>query len=381
LWQQLQQQPQAAAVAVAAELTTMWRILVAVDVVTQVVHAKTLPKQMQALVAFSRSNISVSLFDMPGLGDLHRKFTGLPESCEVLVGVRASSINPADRFSPGPLPQVMGSDLAGVVLAVEDSCKRLRPGDRVWADIGAVTYSGAQKSKENGAYAQVAVALETQLGAMPSNLDFREGASLPKVALTSYKALAWYGGAPYTGLDKTVLILGGSGGCGIAGIQLAKAFGAMRIVTTTSAANKDFVQQLGADEVIDYHAENWWDVLEDGSVDVIYDTVGQDGTGDRAMKKLRSGGYYVAIAGAHPSQPRSDVHIKWFINSDTNLDNVHILETLRNLVEQGKLRMQRLKSFKLSEILSAFSESAGGHVNGKLVIDVPSLPISHDEFF
>jgi len=355
--------------------------LVAAEAMSQLVHAQPLPTHMQALVAVSANNISVSLFDVPGLGDLHRKFTDLPESCEVLVGVRASSINPADRFSPGPFPQVMGSDLAGIVLAVEDSCKRLRPGDRVWADIGAVTYSGAQKGKENGAYAQVAVALETQLGTMPSNLDFREAASLPKVALTSYKALAWYGGAPYAGNNKTVLILGGSGGCGIAAIQLAKAFDATRVVTTTSAANKEFVQQLGADRVIDYHAENWWDVLPEGSVDVIYDTVGQAGTGDRAMKKLRSGGYYVAIAGAHPTQPRSDVHVKWFINSDTNLDNVNILEKLRGLVEEGKLRMERLKTFKLSDILTAFSESKGGHVNGKLVIDVPSLPTPHDEFF
>mmetsp|Transcript_76769 Transcript_76769/g.148293 ORF Transcript_76769/g.148293 Transcript_76769/m.148293 type:complete len:360 (-) Transcript_76769:254-1333(-) len=359
----------------------MWNFLVAAKVVSQLVQAQALPTLTQALVAFSSSNVSVTLFDVPGLGDLHRKFTGLPESCEVLVGVRASSVNPADRFTPGPFPQVMGSDLAGVVLAVEDTCKRLKPGDRVWADIGAVTYSGAQKGKENGAYAQVAVALETQLGGMPSNLDFQEAASLPKVALTSYKALAWYGGAPYAGLNKTVLILGGSGGCGITAIQLAKAFSATQIITTTSAANKDFVQQLGADKVVDYHAVNWWDVLADGSVDVIYDTVGQAGTGDRAMKKLRSGGYYVAIAGAHPSQPRSDVHVKWFINSDTNLNNFHILDTLRNLVEEDKLRMQRLKSFKLSDVLTAFSESAEGHVNGKLVIDVPSLPISHDEFF
>jgi len=95
--------------------------------------------------------------NVPELGDLHKTRSGLPDSCEVLVNVKYSSINPADRSSPGPYPQVMGSDLAGTVVAVEDSCKRLKVGDRVWADIGAVTSPG----KENGAFAPIAVALET----------------------------------------------------------------------------------------------------------------------------------------------------------------------------------------------------------------------------
>jgi len=347
------------------------------------------PGQIQALVATSSSHRSLTTFEAPSLGDLHKRFAGLPDSCEVLVGVRASSVNPADRTTPGPFPQVMGSDLAGVVMAVEPSCKRLHAGDHVWADIGAVTKAGGSKGKENGAYGQVAVALESQLGPMPQNLDFREAAALPKVALTSYKALSWYGGAPYSSENGTVLVLGGSGGCGITGIQLARALGATKVITTTSAANADFVRQLGAHEVIDYHSQNWWDVLADGSLDVVYDTVGQQGTGDRAMSKLRAGGYYVTITGALPAAARPDVHSSMFINSDTNLENLGLLEALRALVEADELRMRRLTPYPLQDILSAFNESASGHVNGKLVIDIPALSTPaqassaapHDEFF
>jgi len=267
----------------------------------------------------------------------------------------------------------MGSDIAGTVLEVEGACKRLKVGDKVWADIGAVAYYGSKKGKENGGFAPIAVALETQLGLMPANLDFDEAASLPKVALTGYKAMTWYGGAPFTSSNGTVLLLGGSGGTGSAGIQLAKALGATKVVTTTSSSNFDYVKSLGADEAIDYHSANWWEVLEKGSVDFIYDCVGQSGTGDRAMPILADGGYYVSLRGALPSSVPAGKHATTFINSDTNLDNLPLLEAIRKIVEAGKLRMPERKSYDLADILAAFEESSGGHVNGKLLIKMPEL--------
>eukprot|EP00928_Gymnodinium_smaydae_P039486 TRINITY_DN26970_c0_g1_i2.p1 TRINITY_DN26970_c0_g1~~TRINITY_DN26970_c0_g1_i2.p1 ORF type:complete len:326 (+),score=33.14 TRINITY_DN26970_c0_g1_i2:46-978(+) len=260
---------------------------------------------MRAFVARSTSDFALDEdVALPTLGSLRRKFTGLPASCEVLVSVRGSSVNPADRSTPGPFPQVLGSDLAGVVIAVESGCQRLTAGESVWGDIGAVVWTDRGKGKENGAFGEFVVALESQLVTMPRNLDYLEAGALPKVALTSYKALAWYGGAPYTKRDVTVLVLGGSGGCGSTGIQLAKAFGAQSIITTTSSSNADYVKQLGAQRVIDYKVENWWDVLPHGSVDVIYDTVGANGTGDHAMTLLKSDGFYVTITGALPTKPR-----------------------------------------------------------------------------
>jgi NADPH:quinone reductase-like Zn-dependent oxidoreductase len=291
----------------------------------------------------------------------------------VLVAVAVSSVNPADRYISQPLPQVLGSDLAGTVIAVEDSCQRLRVGDRVWADIGAVTETSDGKGKENGAYAQIAVALESQLGFMPRNLDFTEAGVLPKVSLTSYKALQWYGGAPYHDREVTVLMLGGSGGTGTTGIQMAKAWGATTVITTTSQANADYVTSLGADRVIDYHTQNWWDesVVANNSVDVIYDAVGQSGTGDRAMPKLRTGGFYVSLRGQMPSQPRDDVSSNFFINSDTNLDNVELLDSIRDLVQADQLHMRSITQYSLFNITGAFQESSMGHVNGKIAVFIP----------
>jgi len=329
-----------------------------------------LPTTMEGLVAsslFSRSGKVVNTA-VPQLGDLHKKHKGLPNSCEVLVNVKYSSINPADRASPGPYPQVMGSDVAGTVVAVEESCTRLKVGDNVWADLGAVTSDG----KENGAYAPVAVALESQLGIMPKNLDFEEAASLAKVSLTGYKALTRFGGAPFSN-DETVLILGGSGGTGSAGIQLAKALGAKEIITTSSAANTEYVMGLGATRVIDYHSENFWEVLDAGSIDTIYDTHGGKGTGNNAMTVLKSGGYYVSIVGALPTHTPSDKHANSFINSDDNLDNLDLLEAIRGHVEGERLRMPLRKTYALHDILDAFTESGGGHVNGKLVIQMPDV--------
>jgi len=332
--------------------------------------AEVLPTTMEALVAqsmFKRSGQVVST-SVPQLGDLHKKHSGLPNSCEVLVNVKYSSINPADRSSPGPYPQVMGSDLAGTVVAVEDSCTRLKVGDRVWADVGAITSDG----KENGAFAPVAVALESQLGIMPKNIEFAEAASLAKVSLTGYKALTRYGGAPFSN-DESVLILGGSGGTGSAGIQLAKALGAKEIITTCSAANADYVMGLGATRVIDYHTENFWEVLDAASVDTIYDTHGGAGTGNNAMTVLKSGGYYVSLVGALPTHTPSDKHANSFINSDDNLDNLDLLEAIRGHVEGDRLRMPQRKTYALHDILSAFTESSGGHVDGKLVIQMPDI--------
>ncbi|CAE7444917.1 AOR [Symbiodinium natans] len=331
-------------------------------------HGAESPSRMPALLATGPAQRGLAEAAVPELGMLHEKFRGLPDSCEVLLRVKASSVNPADRETPGPFPQVMGSDIAAVVEAVQPNCTRLQVGDLVWADIGAVVQTPGGKGKENGAYAPFAVALESQLGPMP-NVSVWEAAALPKVSLTSYKALKWYGGAPYAP-NMTVLVLGGSGGCGSTGIQLAKAWGAGTLIATTSAENELYVRGLGADRVLDYRSQNWWEVLPKGAVDVIYDTVGEAGTGDRAVALLREGGYYVTITGALPQQPRPNVKASMFINSATNLDNLQLLEELRDLVDRGLLRMPEMRRYELADILEAFNASATHHVRGKLVIDM-----------
>lgn len=305
----------------------------------------------------------------PQLGYLHDTFAMLPSACEVLVKVMASSVNPCDRGTDAARnPKVIGSDIAGLVVSTNNKgCTRLKVGDKVWADIGAVAKlsSTGASTKELGAYAQYALGIETQLGLMPANLSWVEAGSLPKVALTSYKALVWYSGAPWSH-KPTVLILGGSGGTGTAGIQIARALGAGKIITTAGSGASEYCKGVGADEVYDYHTTNWWEdsVIADNTVDVVYDCVGQSGTADRAMKKLRTGGSFVTIAGGVSSHPKPGVKQNHFINSVTNLDNVKQLDAIAVL----NLRMPVLDVFPLAQTQAAFLHMDVPNRLGKTVI-------------
>eukprot|EP00966_Prymnesium_polylepis_P013064 301171-Prymnesium_polylepis.2 len=145
------------------------------------------------MLAFGRSGAlkaaAFGSFPHPTIGSLHARYSGLPSNgtCELLVDVAASSVNPSDvepTIALGDFPKVLGSDLAGVVRATGDGCMRLAVGDRVWGDIGANTHaSGGGKTKELGAYAPVAVALESQVrpAALPAH-----GASAPQRCVSHF---------------------------------------------------------------------------------------------------------------------------------------------------------------------------------------------------
>jgi NADPH:quinone reductase-like Zn-dependent oxidoreductase len=130
------------------------------------------------------------------LGKLHSDFTNLPvDANEVLLEVFCSSVNPTDLSTDNYLkPKPLGSDVVGRVISINGSSS-LSVGDIVWGDIGANAYLASNpstESKELGAYAQYAVALDTQLSLAPvDTLDLLQVCGLPKVALTTYKALVW----------------------------------------------------------------------------------------------------------------------------------------------------------------------------------------------
>jgi NADPH:quinone reductase-like Zn-dependent oxidoreductase len=355
--------------------------------------AAPIPTTMRAYVATAttsgRTSASAYIpsFPRPTLGQLHHTYSDLPSpSCEVLIQVAASSVNPSDvtpSISKTLIPHVMGSDVAGTVLQVHafptskstSTVCRVQPGDRVYGDIGANTKtSQGEKTKELGAYAEFVVALDTQLAIVPTALGVLEAAALPKVGLTSLKAIALYGGGRNASFNgSTVLVLGGSGGTGTTGIQLAKYFGATSITTTTSSANGAYCTSLGATRIIDYHTQDWWDptVNPDNTYDLVYDTVGQDGTGNRAMRVLKAGGYYVTITGQLATILKPGVTQSMFINSDTNLNSWELMKELAHISSLNQLRMPRLSSpYALNNVSQAFAASERGHTVGKLSIVV-----------
>merc|ERR1711904_640148 len=130
----------------------------------------------------------------------------------------------------------------------------------------------------------------------PKSISMSESGAMPMVSLTSLDVLMWAAGGPkFAGSNTTVLVLGGSGGTGHMGIQIAKAMGAAKVITTCSSSHTAFVKSVGADQVVDYHTANYWEVLAAQSVDVVYDCVGLSGTGDKAAGIIKKNGHFATL--------------------------------------------------------------------------------------
>lgn len=176
---------------------------------------------------------------------------------DVLVKVAAASINPIDlKTRDGRLtmllkykmPLTLGSDFSGTVTQVGQNVKAFSVGDQV--------YGRVQKNRI-GTFAEYIAVDQGDVALKPSNLNFEQAASVPLTGLTSYQALV---DIMHVKPGDKLLIQAGSGGIGTIAIQIAKSLGAF-VATTTSRKNIEMVRKLGADQVIDYHQENFEDVL------------------------------------------------------------------------------------------------------------------------
>lgn len=209
---------------------------------------------------------------------------------ELLVEVHAAGLNPIDNmvmtgmFKPilsFQFPATLGSDLAGVVVAVGSQVTRFKPGDAVFAslfDLG------------RGSLAEFAVVPEHAAALKPANLDFVQAASIPMVGLTSWQAL---NERARLQAGQKVFIPAGSGGIGTFAIQLAKHLGA-RVGTTVSTGNIELVRSLGADEVVDYKKQAFEEVLH--GYDAVLGTVRGDAL-EKAMAILKPGAKIVSLIG------------------------------------------------------------------------------------
>jgi NADPH:quinone reductase-like Zn-dependent oxidoreductase len=209
---------------------------------------------------------------------------------EMLVQIYAVGLNPIDYMIPKgdfkpiiklKLPATMGSDLAGVVVAVGGNVTRFKLGDAVFASIFDLG---------TGSLAEFAVVPEQAAAIKPENMDFVQAASIPMVGLTSWQALKERARLK---AGQKVFIPAGSGGIGTFAIQFAKHLGA-KVGTTTSTANVDLVQRLGADEVVDYKKQNFEDVLQE--YDVVLGTVRGDGI-EKSLHILKPKSSVVSLIG------------------------------------------------------------------------------------
>jgi NADPH:quinone reductase-like Zn-dependent oxidoreductase len=289
----------------------------------------------------------------------------VPKAGEVLVKVHAAGVNPVDwklrqnggkGFGP-PLPQVPGFDIAGVVSAVGADVKRFAVGDAVF---------GYLSLQRGGAYAEYAIALEGELAPKPETLSFNEAAGVPLAALTAWQALVE---SAELQSGQAVLIHAGAGGVGHFAVQIAKARGA-HVIATASERNHEFLEQLGADEVIDYTRQRFEDSVE--GVDAVLDPIGGD-TQARSIGVLAKGGILVSIVGAPPKAQLEQAGVRG-VGILVRPDGKQ-LEEIAALAERGALRVEVSTVLPLAEAAKAHELSEGGHTRGKIVLEiVPAEP-------
>ncbi|KTD19069.1 Quinone oxidoreductase (NADPH:quinone reductase) [Legionella lansingensis] len=288
-----------------------------------------------------------------------------PRNNEVLVRIKACSINPIDwkirsgalrYIYPIKLPAILGFDFSGVVEAVGKDVKTLQVGDEV--------YSCSSK-KEGQAYAQLIAVSEASLSVKPKNMDFKQAASVPLAAMTALQALRDKGAVKP---NYRVLILGASGGVGMFSVQIAKLLGA-RVTAVCSTANVAVVQLWGADKVIDYKKNSPF--ISEEKYDVIFDCVSAYSY-SQAKKYLTKHGIYIATL------PSLSLIFNSIINKLTRKKariillrkNKNDLDTITQFIEGNKLKTHIDSEFNLQDIGLAHQRSETHRAVGKIIINV-----------
>ena len=262
---------------------------------------------------------------------------------EVLVRIHAASVNQLDtkiaegEFKlalPYRLPLVLGNDLAGVVVRVGAGVHAFQPGDEVYA----------RPDKDRiGTFAEFLTVSQDDLALNPANLTMAEAASLPLVALTAWQALVERANLRP---GQKVLVQAGSGGVGTIAIQLAKHLGAT-VATTASAANADFLKELGADIVIDYRTQDFTTLLE--GYDVVLDSQGPTSVA-RSMTILKPGGKVIGIAGPPDPDFAREIGGNPVLKIATRLLSLRTRRTAARLGVDYSFLFMRASGKQLSEI-------------------------------
>ena len=302
--------------------------------------------------------------DIPELGDR-----------EVLVNVKAIGVNYADiarregkYVVPTELPFIPGAEIAGEIVAVGKNVTQFIPGMRVVSLI------------ESGAYAEFAKVHELALAPIPNGVDFTDAVALPLQGQTAYHILTTMGR-----LEKgeTVLVHAAAGGVGAISVQLAKIFGAGKVIATASSDEKlAHAKKLGADHLVNYTEEDWeQQVLEltDGKgVDVALEMVGGE-IFDKTVTCLAPFGRLVIFGAAsgeqahfYPAQlmRKNQSVIGFFLPQIVNKPELYLksFKELLHYIDSGELELTIGGTYKLEDAAEAHRDLQGRKTMGKLVL-------------
>jgi NADPH:quinone reductase-like Zn-dependent oxidoreductase len=282
-----------------------------------------------------------------------------PKAKQVLVKVRAAGVNPVDWKIRGGMmgmpisePITLGFDIAGVVESVGEGVEDWKVGDEVFAYLPL---------SRAGGYAEYAVAGTKELARKPAKLDFAHAGATPLASLTAWQALFDQGKLE---AGQSVLIHGGSGGVGHFAVQLAHWKGA-KVYATASAANLEFLRELGADVAIDYRAQKFEELAKD--VDVVLDSIGGE-TQQRSFGVLKKGGVLVSIVGQPDAKKAQELGVR--AKGMLVMPDGKQLAQVAELLESGKLKTFVSQVLPLAEARKAHELSETGHTKGKIVLEV-----------
>ncbi len=289
---------------------------------------------------------------------------------EVLIRVRAASINPVDWkvragelriITGGRFPKVLGNECAGEIAAIGRRVRTLKPGD------GVIAWPGARRL---GAFAEFAAVSESAVCPKSPELSFEQACCLPIAGLTALQALRDTARIAY---GKNVLVNGASGGVGHFAIQISKLFGALT-TGVCSSANSDFVRDLGADRVIDYRIRDF--TTEDARYDIVFDAVAT-----RSFHEVRPvltpDGIYVSTL------PSAGVIISQYVTGFFRRRKAATIWVrpragdvawMQEQIKAGRIRVVIDRAYPLDRAKEALAYSETGRAKGKIVLYMSAQP-------
>jgi NADPH2:quinone reductase len=316
----------------------------------------------QARVEESKVMKAAQVQELSGIDSIKigERLVPAPAAGQVLVRVRGAGVGPWDvvfvsgSFPGVSVPFVPGQEVAGIVEAIGERAD-VQPGDRVYASL----------FPEGGGFAELALASVERLAPMPDRVSFAEAASLVIAGGTAHEALIDRGRLQ---ADETLLITAAAGGVGSAALQIARAVGA-RPLGLASPDNHDYLRNLGAGDVFDYHAPDWVQQLlaaVPGGVDVLLDATGGETT-DQAIAAVRDGGRVISVI-----PPFGPLELERGITGESFAAHIdrERLEALRHLIDAGKLHPQVEDVLPLSAAGDALRRVAGRHTRGKIALEI-----------
>jgi alcohol dehydrogenase len=269
----------------------------------------------------------------------------VPKADDVIVRVSACGLNHLDIFVrrgmpgfPVPMPFISGGDIAGEICARGDNVSSWSIGDRV--TLNPDTFEGMIGEQLIGGLAEMVRVPAQNLVALPDSLSYEQGAAIPITYGTAHRMLFQRGRLT---AGETMLVLGASGGVGIACVQFGKMIGATVIAAAGSTEKCEKLTALGADHTINYSEENFsaatWKISGKKGVDVVVNFTGGD-TWAPCLRSAKPGGRILTCGATAGHTPETDLRYIWVRELDVLGSNSYSQEDVAKSVAyaaEGKI--------------------------------------------